>query len=271
MSQGVLIFAFNNESFDYLAMAAWSAKNIHRHLGVPVSVVTNSTSIPDNYDFDRVIRATPHSENSRMFGDFGGVEQNAAWYNSNRVDAYTVSPYEQTLVLDADYIVASDQLKVLFDAPGDFLSHRSAYDITSRNPFEEHNYFGRQSMPMWWATVMAFKRSKSVELLFESMLMIREHWAHYRNLYGNNRPVYRNDHALSIALGMVNGHVINHQSIPWGLATLLPGSKLSQLDTDSYRIDFQTADQQNKYITVTNQDFHVMGKFQLGAMIANTQ
>jgi hypothetical protein len=32
LSQGVLIFAFNNEATDYIAMAAWSAKNIRRHL-----------------------------------------------------------------------------------------------------------------------------------------------------------------------------------------------------------------------------------------------
>jgi hypothetical protein len=270
MSQGVLIFAFNNESFDYLAMAAWSAKNIHRHLGVPVCVVTNSKDIPNNYEFDQVIHAEPHSKNSRMFGDFGGIERNDDWYNSNRVDAYSISPYDQTLVLDADYVVASDQLKILFDIDKDFLAHRLAYDITGRNPFEEHNYFGRQYMPMWWATVMMFRRSKSTKLLFDSMLMIRQHWTHYRNLYGNTRFVYRNDHALSIALGIVNGHTLDHPEIPWGLATLLPGSQLTRLDTDSYRIDFQTPDQQQKYITVTNQDFHVMGKFQLGVMIANT-
>ena len=42
MIQGVLIFAFNNEQTDYLSMAEWSAGNIKRHLGLPVSVVTNT-------------------------------------------------------------------------------------------------------------------------------------------------------------------------------------------------------------------------------------
>ena len=42
MTRGVLIFAFNNEHTDYVRMAAWCAKRIHRHLDLPVSVVTNA-------------------------------------------------------------------------------------------------------------------------------------------------------------------------------------------------------------------------------------
>ena len=271
MTKGVLIFAFNNESFDYLQMAAWSAKNIHRLLDLPVCVVTNSQDIPSEYEFDTVVTADPHSANHRMFGDFGVDAKSDAWYNSNRVDAYTISPYDQTLVLDADYIVASRQLGCLFEFDYDFLSHRYAYDITNRNPFTDHNYFGEYHMPMWWATVMMFRRSTTAELIFNSMNMIRNNWEHYRNIYSNSRSTYRNDHALTIALGIANGHTLNHSSIPWNLATLLPGAQVSRLDQDQYRIEYQTADQQLRYLTINNQDLHVLGKFQLGDMIATSK
>jgi hypothetical protein len=269
MNKGVLIFAFNNESFDYLAMAAWSAKNIHRLLDLPVCVVTNVDTMPAHYQFDYVVNATPHSANYRMFGDHGGIEQRAAWYNSNRVDAYNLSPFDQTLVLDADYIVASNQLKTLFDIDQDFLAHRWAYDVTNRNSLDDHNYFGNYAMPMWWATVMMFKRSKQAELIFNSMTMIRTHWEHYRNLYGNDRSTYRNDHALTIALGIVNGHTLDHADIPWGLATMLPGPRLTKIGQDEYRAEYFTPDKQSKYLTISQQDFHVLGKFQLGVMIEN--
>ena len=36
LTRGALIFAFNNEQTDYLAMAEWSANNIRKHLGIPV-------------------------------------------------------------------------------------------------------------------------------------------------------------------------------------------------------------------------------------------
>ena len=57
MTTGVLIFAYNNEQIDYLAMANWSAKNIRRHLNLPVCVVTN-TPIPNNYRFEQSVYAT---------------------------------------------------------------------------------------------------------------------------------------------------------------------------------------------------------------------
>jgi hypothetical protein len=44
---------------------------------------------------------------------------------------------------------------------------------------------------------------------------------------------------------------------------------LTQLDADSYRVDFLTPDKKARWITLT-QDFHAMGKQQLGAIVANS-
>ncbi len=41
MTTGALIFAFNNEQTDYVAMAGWCARNIRRHLDIPVAIVTD--------------------------------------------------------------------------------------------------------------------------------------------------------------------------------------------------------------------------------------
>lgn len=249
MTTGALIFARNNEQIDYVAMAHWSAKNIERHLGIPTHIVTD-----DN---------TP-SNNSRYFSDVGTV----TWHNLNRMDAYHLSPWDRTLVLDADYVVASDQLTPLLSADQDFLAHRWAYDVTGCNNFEGLNFFGNNCMPMWWATVMMFRRSKQAELIFDSMHMIRNHWTHYRNLYKNTNATYRNDHALSIALGIVNGHTVNHNSIPWALASLTPEHRLSQLDQDSYRVDYINTENKSRWIEL-RQDFHAMGKQQLGAIVVS--
>jgi hypothetical protein len=248
MTTGALIFARNNEQIDYVAMAHWSAKNIERHLGIPTHIVTD----------DAV------GTNTRHFTDVGTV----TWHNHNRMDAYRLTPWNRTLVLDADYVVASDQLKSLLDADQDFLAHKQAYDVTGCNNFEGLNSFGDNCMPMWWATVMMFRKSKHAELIFDSMQMIRDNWNHYRALYKNSKPTYRNDHALAIALGVVNGHTLNHSGIPWGLASLTPEHKLTQMDKDSYRVDFINTENKARWITLS-QDFHAMGKQQLGAIVAN--
>jgi hypothetical protein len=253
MTTGAVIFALNNEHIDYVSMAQWSAKNIERHLGIPTHIVT---------DQDVEIKNT----NSRWFGDFGTT---VLWHNQSRVNAYELSPWDRTLVLDADYVVASDQLKLLLDLDQDFLAHRWAHDVTSKDDFTGHNYFGNYQMPMWWATVMMFRRSDHARLIFESMTMVRDHWHHYRKLYKFSNHSYRNDYALSIALGIVNGHTLKHTGIPWSLASLTTEHKLTQLDQDEFRVDFVNSEQRPRWIKLTNQDFHAMGKQQLGAIVAN--
>jgi hypothetical protein len=248
MTTGAVIFARNNEHIDYVAMAKWSARNIERHLGIPTHIITDSAP----------------SDNARHFTDVGTV----TWHNLNRMDAYRLSPWDRTLVLDADYVVATDQLRSVIDCNEDFLAHRWAYDVTGCNNFAGLNWFGNVDMPMWWATVMVFNKSKSTELIFDAMAMIRDNWTHYRNIYKNSVATYRNDHALSIALGIVNGHTLNHASIPWRLASLTPEHGLTQLDQDCYRVDFVNTECQARWIEL-RQDFHAMGKRQLGDIVAN--
>jgi hypothetical protein len=184
------------------------------------------------------------------------------------MDAYRLSPWDRTLVLDADYVVASDQLGSVLDSDQDFVAHRWAYDVTGCNNFQGLNYFGDVRMPQWWATVIVFNKSRQAELIFDTMAMIRDNWSHYRNIYKNNTTTYRNDHALSIALLIVNGHTLDHAGIPWQLATLTPEHDLTQLDPDRYRVDFVNGQGQRRW-TELRQDFHAMGKRQLGDIVAN--
>jgi hypothetical protein len=249
MTTGALIFARNNEHTDYVAMAKWSAKNIRRHLGIETHIITDDSR---------------QDSGARHFSDTGTV----TWHNTNRMDAYRLSPWDRTLVLDADYVVVSDQLRSVLDCDADFLAHRWAYDVTGCNNFEGLNYFGNVHMPMWWATVMIFNKSPRAKLVFDTMTMIRDHWTHYRRIYKNNTPTYRNDHALSIALLTVNGHTLNHSSIPWKLASLTPEHRLTRIDKDRYRVDFVDTQGRARWMEL-RQDFHAMGKGQLGAIVAN--
>lgn len=249
MTTGALIFAINNGAIDYEAMARWNAANIKRHLGIDTHIVTAT-------DAD--------ANNSRHFTDLGHV----VWHNLNRVDAYDLSPWDRTVVLDADYVVASDQLKSLLEADQDLLAHRWAYDVTGCNDFAGLNHFGEHKMPMWWATVMMFRRSRHAEMVFKSMRMVRDNWSHYRRLYKIRQATYRNDHALSIALLICDGHGLEHAAVPWNLASLMPDADLKRIDVDCYRVDFLDHKNQPKWLTIS-QDFHAMGKTQLEAIVAS--
>lgn len=262
--KGALIFAFNNDHIDYLSMARWSAKNIDRHLGIPTAIVTNEPVVGRAYE--HIILADTSGNNRRYFSDYDATVE---WHNLNRMDAYQLSPWDQTLVLDSDYVVASDQLQVLLDCNQDFMCHRLAYDVTGLQTFDDLNVFGQYRFPMWWATVMMFRKSTQARLIFESMTMIRDNWTHYRHLYSNPNATYRNDHALSIALNIENGHTLTTTDIPWNLASLTPDHQLTQVARDCYRVNFVTADKRPRWVELTGQDFHAMGKQQLGDIVAN--
>jgi hypothetical protein len=266
MTTGALIFAFNNEQTDYVAMAAWSADRIRRHLNIPTAVITNCTDQAQLGNFDQVIYADPISGGTRYFDDY---KETITWYNAGRTDAYSLTPWDQTLVLDADYVVCSSELKNVLDMPQDFACHRLAWDMSCIDYFEGLNRFGHHKFPMWWATVMMFRRGNISQYIFDCMNMVKQNWTHYKDLYHIQGPQYRNDYALGIALGIVSGHTLKVDNIPWSLASVLPEHELSQIGVDHFEIKFQDQGQSKK-MDWKDMDFHAMGKKHLGDIIANS-
>lgn len=267
MTTGALIFAFNNEEIDYVSMAAWSAKNIRKHLGIPVAVVTDSAEHELlNRVFDQVILCQSKSGGSRYFEDY---KKNVTWNNVARIDAYNLTPWDCTLVLDADYVVDSSALTTILKSTSDFMCHKNAYDMTATKTFNELNCFGKHKLPMWWATVMLFTKSNVAEYIFDCMHMIKNNWQHYRNLYGIQNSTYRNDYALSIAIGIVSGHSMYVDEIPWGLSSVSPDHELT-FDGGQYRVKYNDAQNNLKYISFKGLDFHAMGKYHLGQIIEST-
>ena len=266
MTTGALIFAFNNEQTNYVDMARWSARNIRRHLNIPVAVVTDQTGSGVHEGFDQVIHAPNNSGGTRYFEDYAAT---VTWHNAGRVDAYALTPWDRTLVLDADYVVASPALRNTLKANQDFMSYRWATDMTTGEELENLNTFGRYKMPMRWATVMMFQKSNTAQYIFDSMQMIRDNWQHYRDLYGIDKSTYRNDFALSIALGIVNGHTTHADDISWPLMSVMPEHTLTQVDTDSYEITYRNSDQKLNSVSWTGFDFHAMGKRHLENIIAS--
>lgn len=266
MTSGALLFAFNNSDIDYVSLARWTAKNIKRHLNIPTALVTDQLDTYPEFAHHILIEK-PKNSDLRYFGDFDRL---VPWHNRSRTQAYKLTPWTQTLVLDVDYVVASDNLKSVLNSTENFLAHNSAFDLTGLNDFANLNTFGTYKMPMSWATVMMFRQSTEAELIFKMMSMVKDNYEHYTKLYSVSQDTYRNDYALSIALNTLNGHDINYHSIAWPLASLTPEHVVKQLAQDDYRIEFKTPEGKLQYIKISKQDFHAMGKQQLGDIVANS-
>lgn len=260
MTQGAVIFAIGNAAIDYVAMAVWSAKRIQRFLQLPTTLITDQ-SVNDPV-FDQVIRinSTP-SERSRWFAD---LDQSVSWNNLDRCDAFDLSPYDRTLLLDADYVVNSNQLLTVLGEDR-FWCHRYAYAVGTG---ETCDIFGRHQHPMYWATVMMFDRTAESSFIFDSMRMIRDNWQHYRDLYHIDNAMFRNDYALSIALPLVNGHV-QPRCLPGAMLNVMPEQRLQQVEEDSFEVTWGCSQGRLRTNLLEAYDFHAMCKRDLGAIVAH--
>lgn len=259
MTRGAVIFAIGNAAIDYVAMAVWSAKRIQRFLELPTTLITDQ-SVNDSV-FDQVIRinSTP-SERTRWFED---LDQSVSWNNLDRCDAFDLSPYDRTLLLDADYVINSGQLHPVIDHDR-FWCHRHVYTVGVGYTFDG---FGRHQHPMSWATVMAFGRDNESAFIFDSMRMIRDNWQHYRDLYHIDSPLFRNDYALSIARPLVNGHV-QPLVLPGAMMNVMPEQRLQQVEEDSFEVTWSCSRGRSNTNLLEAHDFHAMCKRDLGAIVA---
>ena len=103
MSDGACIIASNSGDLDYVGLAAISARLIRKHLNIPVCLLTTDSDSHPDFDAVITIQDRPSSKRSMLRGDSHITYE---WKNDNRIDAIDHSPWDRTLLIDADYIVA---------------------------------------------------------------------------------------------------------------------------------------------------------------------
>jgi len=214
MSRGVLLFAFNNAEIDYIKIAYINTLMIRHNLRVPVTLVTSAgdhgwarQSI-DGFDdvFDRVIEIenTCSKNNTRVYRDTSFTTRELPFFNSNHWMAYKLSPYDETLFIDVDYLIMSEQLSSVWGSNYDFMINRTVTELISDRSLTER-MLSSTGIDMYWATCVYFKKSTYAELLFSMVEFIGDNYLYYRELYGIESPMFRNDYAFSIALHTLNG------------------------------------------------------------------
>jgi hypothetical protein len=260
MSKGVLLFAFNNGTTDYYAMAIATAKRVNHFLNLPVTVVTDSNTKLDSYDysFDKTIIVESDNNNRNT--------QNKVWINKGRYQAYELSPYEETLLLDTDYLINSDKLLRPFEFYNEFMCHNNTNYLMMPNMKQE--YIGKNFFSTLWATVIYFKKTYSTKLIFDSIKMIQDNYQHYINIYSPYVGFYRNDFALTFALRTVNGQTEDpSQYIPWELThvsneVIVKSNDNSNFNT-TYTLLFDNHTRykvKKEFMIIEDMDFHMMNK-----------
>lgn len=259
MSQGVLLFAFNSPKYNYYKMANHTRKRVEHFLKLPVTLVTDEDSMPDEeYDlWDKVIKVTPDKNNFRDWG---------MWINKGRYMAYELSPYDDTILLDVDYIINSDKLLKLFEVDTDFCCHNKTNFLM--HPGSPQELLSAYSYETLWATVVMFRKSKRAKQIFECLEMVQKNYDHYANIHSFIAGVYRNDYALTLAVRISNGHAtVPSDFIKWDLVHVGKNTQVYKNTDDEFNTEYtvmfdnwQRGKIRKEYITIKDMDFHVMNK-----------
>jgi hypothetical protein len=272
MTVGAIIFAQNNGGIDYVKLANFAASKVKQHLGIPVSLITDSSkwllsNFPD-HNFDQVIDLPKDTNNqTKKFSDGKLSSKMLEWKNLSRNQVYNLTPYDKTLVLDSDYILNSDVLKPALDLDHDFQIYQNSFDLALGRDSVEFKTINQYSIPFFWATVFIFQKTPLTEVFFNLIDYIKSNWTYYRTLYTIESPIFRNDFAFSIAMHIISGNTTNSFSIA------LPGTMTYTADTDilvtaegnSMQFLVEKKNYPGEYLMskTSGLDVHVMNKYSL--------
>jgi hypothetical protein len=231
-SRGVLVFAYNTSTVDYEKIAEQAARLITHNLNLPVTVISGQVT----------------HENYRT-----GYAHGTQWNNLDRYRAYELSPYDETILLDTDYLVLDDSLLKIIDTTNDY-----QLMTRSQTPTETMNGdMGILSINYVWATAVVFKKTTKSKLLFDLVGRIQRNYDYYRKLYNIREYNFRNDYAFAIADNIVNGYAPS-QGIPWTMLTIDKLVKRIEIKNNNIVIR-----EENSAQVVSRQNIHVMDKLYL--------
>jgi hypothetical protein len=208
-SKGVVLFAFNT-AVDYVKIADRASKLIEHTLQLPVTLITDKGAEP-KFSYDHVINV------DAMPATFRAPDGSVQWRNRGRFTAYELSPYEQTLLLDSDYLMLDRSLLTILKTTVDYKLMHHSYTANGM----KYAMMGETSLPYVWATVVAFNKTPLSEMLFDMVGRIQRNYQYYRALYNIREVNFRNDYAFAIANNILSGYNTNEsQGIPWPMFTI---------------------------------------------------
>ncbi len=260
LSNGILFFAYNNETINYAEIANINAMLIKKHMeNNNISVITDEETKKhlDPSLYDHIIINKPTVKNMRTFV-YADKTETVTWKNTTRASAYDLTPYDNTLLLDVDYLIFNGMLDRLFSLPDlEFSSAEYSMDLP--------NYCFRSDkvgdIHMLWATMIYFKKCYTAELYFDYMTYVRDNYEYFSQLYGFTVRNFRNDYALTIANKEINTWTdkMIHTVIPF-IYTMPLTVRILDFSEDSCWHYVCNVGDESKPSQIRNMSLHVMNK-----------
>lgn len=232
-SRGVVMFATNTKETDYINIAEQNARLVEKFLGLPTTIVTTEQ----------------HAVNRRLSSDTNTFVE---WKNLGRHEVYQASPYDETILLDADYLIFDNSLLKLFDTDFDYLLFNKNQYINKPNTSW---LMGPHSLPYIWATAVLFRKTPRSQMFFNLVGKIQRNYGYYKLLYNIQEGNFRNDYAFAIAHYILNGYSLVLESFaPWPITTF--AGPIASLTYDK---NIVVKDTERAYV-LPKQNLHILSK-----------
>jgi hypothetical protein len=273
MNKGILIYAHNSRNLDYLDLALISGRLAKKNLKVSVSLVTDRSTIEwseksnkltsVNEIFDQIILSDDyvHGYHRRLYDGINHKEE-IPFLNKDRCSAWDLTPYDQTLLIDSDFLIMSEALNEYWSIDSDFIIAEGANDLNFESRLEYNDrYISEVGIEMRWATTIMFKKTEFSKKIFDTVKFVRENYSYFGDLYRFDYRTFRNDIAFSVANHILNGQMNLHQYFLPCISTSIDKDIL--IDVKKDRLFFLISSKyENSYVPCSNSghDIHVMNK-----------
>jgi hypothetical protein len=243
-----------------------------KNLGVPVSLVTDpgtlnwlresGTLVKAQEIFDQIIEvARPYTKNVRNLHD-GFESKIIPFVNSNRYSVWELSPYDQTLLIDSDYLIFSNKLNEYWSVDAPVMMGHSMTDLTGERGGILDSRVSETGVHMFWATTVMFDKSVESEFFFKLVDFVKDNYVYYADLFRFNPKQFRNDIAFSVAKHIMNGFETEFAYTLPSILTVFDTDILQEVNQD--RLTFlisQPHDVAGFWAATTNgTDVHIMNK-----------
>ena len=242
--KGILLFSFDTAELEYSKITEKSIELLRINCpNIPVVVVG-----------DKIIKSAdwtiladdpqPNVHNLR------GPKQ---WKNLARVDAYELSPFDTTIIIDSDYLAYDNNLVKLFESDQPVLAHTTWCDLNYAEVTTMP--MGNSMLDMMWATVLMFKKDTVVRQMFNTWRNVLENYSYFAELFGLNKRMVRNDHAFTIAMAKIQNHgSVQHTIIPWDIITANQNFKVKEITNKNIVLEDQHGE------IIVDQSVHILNK-----------
>ena len=282
------MFAFNNVEIDYITLAAVNSRLAQHNLGITKEQVTIVT---DQHSYDHFVEARGQAfvddsaeyiikekdikfkyKNIRIYKDTADKTRPLSFYNVNRCDAYDLSPYDETILIDADFLVLSDTLNRCWDHNNDLMMSYDYQDVLGGREYSSLGRLDSLGITMYWATVVYFKKCAYSESFFNLVKQVKDNNDYYRQLYKWKGNIYRNDYSFSIAAHNMGGFVDhNIPQLPFRLYKSFDVDDIERVIGQNELLILAEKDtaEAGDYIGIRwkNLDIHVMNKWAIERII----